>query len=274
MITISVNKPKCHGDGKCVEICPIQILKINDKERVPEFVSGGENVCINCGHCFSVCPTGAITLANIKAEDTLLMDYSQLPNPQQLELLMKGRRSIRSYKDKLIEKETIEKLFDLTRYAPSGINRQPVSWLVITGKEKVHNVGDMVAKWMQDLINSSNPMAKAFRFDRLVNAWQNNNDLICRNAPILVIAYGPKDDSMILQSCTIAATYLELAAFGLGLGACWAGYVNIALNMSEKIQEFIGLPINATAGASMMLGYSKNRYSRIPARNPAKILWK
>jgi Fe-S-cluster-containing hydrogenase component 2 len=43
MITIEVDKKTCVGDGKCVEICPMHILKMN-AERVPEFVSGCEDV--------------------------------------------------------------------------------------------------------------------------------------------------------------------------------------------------------------------------------------
>ncbi|MFA7705985.1 MAG: nitroreductase family protein, partial [Candidatus Omnitrophota bacterium] len=110
--------------------------------------------------------------------------------------------------------------------------------------------------------------------DRLVGAWKNGEDLICRNAPCIVIAQGIKDDPIVPQSCTIAATYLELAAFGCGLGACWAGYVNMAINMSERIRKFTGLSSHATAGAVMMIGHPKYRYSRIPMRNPAKITWK
>ncbi|MDD5166916.1 MAG: nitroreductase family protein, partial [Candidatus Omnitrophica bacterium] len=90
----------------------------------------------------------------------------------------------------------------------------------------------------------------------------------------IVIAYGIKDDPMVPQSCTISAAYLELAAFGFGFGACWAGYVNIALNMSDDVRKFVGLSSRAMAGAAMMVGYSKYRYSRIPARNPLKVIWK
>jgi nitroreductase len=89
-----------------------------------------------------------------------------------------------------------------------------------------------------------------------------------------VIAYGTKEDPMVPSSCLIAGTYLELAAFGFGLGACWAGYVNMAINMDEDTRKFTGLPARATAGAVMMVGYAKYRYQRIPARNPAKVIWK
>lgn len=274
MITIQVDKKTCKGDGRCVEICPRHILKMNEKERVPEFVPGGGELCINCGHCFAFCPPGSIKLSTMSVEDSMPLDHSKLPDAGQAELFLKGRRSIRVYKDEPVTKESIEKLLDIARYAPSGINRQPVNWAVIMGKEKVHELGDLTAKWMEELVKAKSPMAESLGFAGLVEFWKKGFDNICRSAPCIVIAYGLKDDPMVPQSCMIAGTYLELAAFGLGLGACWAGYVNMAVNMSEEARKFAGLPSRASAGAAMMLGYSKYRYSRIPLRNPAKISWK
>jgi len=273
MITLKVDKNTCKGDGRCVEICPINILRMN-AERVPEFIPGGGDLCINCGHCFAFCPPGSIELSTMHPKDAPRLEQSKLPSAEQVELFLKGRRSIRAYKDEPVTKALIEKLLDCARYAPSGINRQPVDWLVINDKEKVHQLAGLIASWMEELLKASSPMAEAFNFGRLVEFWKNGDDKICRNAPCVIIAYGVKDDPIVPQSCTISAEYLELAAFGFGLGACWAGYVQIAVNMSESVRKFVGISSRATAGAAMMVGHPKYRYSRVPSRNPAKIIWK
>jgi nitroreductase len=127
---------------------------------------------------------------------------------------------------------------------------------------------------MEGLLAEQSAFAVSFNFERLVESWKNGKDLICRNAPCLVIAYGVKNDPLVSPSCMIAGTYLELAAFGLGFGACWAGYVNMAINMDAQVRKSTGLSTRATAGAVMMLGQPKYRYARIPLRNPAKIIWK
>lgn len=274
MMKISVEKNNCIGDGKCVEICPIQILKMNEKECVPEFIPGGEEVCINCGHCFAFCPKGAITLSTMDVKDAQIIDYSKMASAEQVKLFLKSRRSIRCYKDEQVRKETIEELLDIARFAPSGINRQPVNWAVLLVKEKVHELGNLVIKWMEGLLAAKAEFAVSFKFERLVESWKNGKDLICRDAPCIVTAYGVKDDPIVPTSCIISGTYLELAAFGLGLGACWAGYVNMAINMDAKVKEFVGISSRATAGAVMMIGYPKYRYARIPLRNPAKIIWR
>ncbi|MDD5562004.1 MAG: nitroreductase family protein [Candidatus Omnitrophica bacterium] len=274
MITLKVNKKTCKGDGKCVEICPIKILRMNEKEGVPEFIPGGGDICINCGHCFAFCPPGSIELSTMDPKDSMRLEHSKLPNAHQVELLLKGRRSIRTYKDEPLSKESIEKLLDCCRYAPSGINRQPVNWLVVNSKDKVHELSGSVINWMEGLLQAKSPLAESFRFDRLVESWKNCEDMICRSAPCIIIAYGFKDDPLVPQSCTISATYLELSAFGFGLGACWAGYVNMALNMSDDARKVVGLSGRAAAGAAMMVGHPKYRYNRIPVRNTAKAIWK
>ena len=139
MVTIKADKTTCRGDGKCVEICPIKILRMN-ADWVPEFILGGGDMCINCGHCFAFCPVGSIELSTMNPKDAMRLDHSKLPTPEQVELFLKGRRSIRAYKDEPVAKESIEKLLDCARYAPSGINRQPVNWVVINSKEKVYEL--------------------------------------------------------------------------------------------------------------------------------------
>lgn len=53
---IQINASKCNGCGTCVEICPVQGVKIvNDKAIANE-------QCIDCGTCVTSCPTEAITL--------------------------------------------------------------------------------------------------------------------------------------------------------------------------------------------------------------------
>ena len=271
MITIEVDKKTCKGDGKCVEVCPRHLLRMNEKERIPEFIPGGSEMCINCGHCFAFCPPGSIKLSTMSVENSMRLDHSKLPSAEQVELFLKGRRSIRAYKNEPVPKELIEKLLDIAAYAPSGINRQPVNWVVVMGKDKVHDLGGLVSKWMEELLKAKSPMAESLGFATLVDFWKKGEDRICRDAPCMIIAYGLKDDPMVPQSCTISAEYLELAAFGLGLGACWAGYVNMAVNMSADVRKFVGLSPRAATGAVMMVGYSKYRYSRIPLRNPVRI---
>jgi nitroreductase len=127
---------------------------------------------------------------------------------------------------------------------------------------------------MRSLVAASSPMAKSFHLENIVSAWDKGNDWVCRGAPHIVIAYALKDDPIAPQACTIALTYLELSAASLGLGACWAGYVSMALNMSEEARRYAGLSSKTSCQGAMMVGYPKVKYSRIPLRNKPRILWR
>ena len=68
---------------------------------------------------------------------------------------------------------------------------------------------------------------------------------------------------MAQSTCTIALTYLELAAAGMGIGACWAGYLNAAANSFAPLTEKLPLPENHRCYGAMMIGYPRYGYHRL-----------
>ena len=46
---------KCRGHRKCMRSCPTQAIRIKNNKAIIS-----EELCIDCGTCFSVCPSGAI----------------------------------------------------------------------------------------------------------------------------------------------------------------------------------------------------------------------
>ena len=269
-----VDKTKCKGDGTCVADCPIKILEMDDKSHIPFMINKGEEICIKCGHCVAVCPHGAISLEIMRKEDCAMLKSGWRIPQDKVEQFLKGRRSVRIYNDQAVDKVTLEKLIDIARFAPSGVNRQPVYWAVLSNKEKVRGFSEIVINWMRSLIAGSSPLTESFRMKNIVTAWDKKQDWTCRGAPHLIIAYGLKDDITAPQACTIALTYLELTVVSFGLGSCWAGYAAMAINMSAEARKFVGLSSKTNCFGAMMIGYSKFNYSRIPLRNKPHILWR
>ncbi len=56
--------------------------------------------------------------------------------------IIKTRRSVRDYKEDPVSDEDIKFLIDCARYAPSGSNMQPWSFLVIQNKEVIHKLSE------------------------------------------------------------------------------------------------------------------------------------
>jgi nitroreductase len=58
---------------------------------------------------------------------------------------LRSRRSIRAFiKDRPVEKETIKKLIEIARYAPTGGNSQMVEWTVFTDKAKMKELSRLM----------------------------------------------------------------------------------------------------------------------------------
>ncbi|MFH1061864.1 MAG: nitroreductase family protein [Candidatus Omnitrophota bacterium] len=274
MSLINVDKHKCKADGICVKVCPIEILKMDADKRIPAAIENAEEICINCGHCVCVCPYGALSLNTMP-----VIELKQLPadwriQEDKLEVFLKGRRSIRQYENTLVSKKKLEKLIDIARYAPTGINKQPVRWTVVYEKEQTHKLAELVVEWMRQLVQAKSPLAESLRMDLTVSMWQQGKDRICRDAPHLILGHALKDDMLAPQAATIAFAYLELSAVSMGLGACWAGYVNMAVNASETVRKFLGLSSRSACFGAMLIGFAQYEYKRIPLRNNPHIKWR
>ncbi|MBW1867368.1 MAG: nitroreductase family protein, partial [Deltaproteobacteria bacterium] len=98
--------------------------------------------------------------------------------------------------------------------------------------------------------------------------------IILRNAPVVIIAHAAKDDFSAPTSSIIALTYLELAATSMGLGCCWAGYFHAAATTFPPMMDALPLPEGHQCMGSMMVGYPKFRYYRLPLRKPPEITWR
>jgi nitroreductase/NAD-dependent dihydropyrimidine dehydrogenase PreA subunit len=274
MSLLQIDFERCHRDGICADVCPALIISLNGDEGYPAVVEGGEERCIRCGHCVAVCPHGALSHAAMASEDCPAIEKEQMPDADQVALFLRARRSIRRYRKEPLDRETLARLIHVARFAPSGHNFQPVRWLVVQAPEEVQRLAGMVADWMRHLMDEKSPMVAAMHLDLVVDAWDKGHDRICRSAPHLIVAHAAKANPMAPAAATIALSYLELAAASMGLGACWAGYFNLAANLWAPLKDALGLPEGHIPFGAMLVGRPKYRYQRLPLRKEPQILWR
>lgn len=273
MSLLTVDPEKCNRDGICAAVCPIMIIQLKNEADVPEMVPGGEDMCIRCGHCVAVCPHGAMNHQSMGAADCPPVKKEWRLSPEQTEHFLRNRRSIRVYKDKPVDRDTLVRMIEIARYAPSGHNMQPVKWKIVYEREDVHNLAGHVIDWMRSLIEEKSPMVEMMHLDRVVAGWEFGIDAINRNAPHLVIAHGNKKDPTAQAACTIALAYLELAGTGFDIGACWAGFFTAAALFWPPLQEALALTEDHIVNGALMIGYPKFNYQRLPLRNEPEISW-
>ncbi|MHC1789699.1 nitroreductase family protein [Solidesulfovibrio sp.] len=256
---ITVDAARCKGDGLCVAVCPSGCLAA-DAGGGP--VVADAAMCNACGHCVAVCPHDALTHSRVAAAG-MRENLRAWPAPEVVDAMLRGRRSIRAYKDKPVPREVLAELVDVARFAPTASNVQEVGWIVTDDPAKVRELAALTAAFFA--ANGARPKYSAM--------WEQGLDYFLRGAPALAVAYAPGDASFGAADCAIALTFMELAAVARGLGTCWAGLLTRAAEHSPELRQALGVPQRHIVEGGLMLGYPKVRYVGVPPRNPARLAW-
>jgi nitroreductase/NAD-dependent dihydropyrimidine dehydrogenase PreA subunit len=273
MNLVEVAQQSCQQDGICAAVCPVGILAF-EEGGYPTAIEGAEELCVRCGHCVAVCPTGSLTHREMPVAQCPPVRKDFQLSAEQGEHFLRTRRSIRVYKDRAVPREELTRLIEIARYAPSGHNSQCVEWLVLDNREELRQLAAIVADWTRWMINHMPQIALPMHMDGLLRRWEQGRDVILRDAPVVIVAHAEEGNRMAPAACTIALAYLELAATSMGLGSCWAGYFNAAATTFPPMQKALALPRGHQAFGSMMVGYPRFSYHRLPLRKPPSISWR
>jgi nitroreductase len=183
--------------------------------------------------------------------------------------VIKTRRCVREYKEDQISDEDINFLIDCARYAPSGFNMQPWSFLVIKNKDVMRKISEHGKKTMIPMLEpmkDSSPKARDF----LIFLKTKGTDMFY-NAPLLIIILGNKNAPTVDYDCPMAAQNMMLAAQSKGIGSCWIGGVQPAL-MDEGFLRELGTPEGYKAIAPLIFGYPKGK-TEAPRRAEPDVKW-
>ena len=273
MNLLEVDTQTCNQDGICAAVCPARRINFQ-KGEYPTPISDAEELCIRCGHCVAACPTGCLSHREIPVEQCPPIEKGLLLSAEHCEHFLRSRRSIRVYKDKPVSREDISRLIEVARYAPSAHNAQCAQWLVLDNGDELQKLSGIVVDWMRWILGNMPEVGLLFHMDRAVQGWEGGMNVILRNAPVVIVTHAEKDNWAASSTCTIAMAYLELAAPSMGLGCCWAGYFTAAATTFPPMQEALSLPEGHECFGSLMVGYPKFSYHRLPERKPPPITWR
>lgn len=257
---IRINYGICTTCGACVNICPNNIIR-QDTDASPIVHPGPD--CISCGHCIAVCPSGAMSLAEEP-------EPAGIADPAILARHLKSRRSIRVWKDTPVSDDECEELIRITAHAPSGCNIHPVKWVVINDPVKVKAFVFASRELLRSVPKENRMYGLAAGLLRKLDA---GNDIICRNAPALLIAVADPKENLGLVDSVISLTYADIYAPSIGLGTCWAGFVMILLGAFPQLSKTLGIPERYKAQFALLAGHPKYTFKNIPLREMPDIIW-
>lgn len=267
---VTVNSAKCIKCGRCADVCARRIITMEFEGPV-----GGEaSDCMACGQCVAVCPNAALDNWKSPLDQQVAVNSQLSIGPQEATQFLRSRRSIRCYKPQSVEQNKLEQLLDITRFAPTGGNTQGVSYLVISDREKLKDISLAAITWMAQQLANGNAMAKPYA--RSVHHFQKTGrSVILRDAPHLIVAMAPEALARGKDNAQYSLTYAELYAPTLGLGTCWAGFLQrCAFCKCEPLLQLLDLPIGMVFAGALMVGYPKYSYPRLVDRNPLQVIWR
>jgi len=99
----------------------------------------------------------------------------------ELDVCIKGRRSVRCYTKEPVSKEQIEAILEAGTWAPTGMAREPWRFIVIEDEKLINYVSDETKVVVQQMMP---PLAERYK---------TKEDIICYNEPVLVLACAEKD---------------------------------------------------------------------------------
>lgn len=271
MLKFEVNKPGCIRCGECVFDCPARIIGVG-ADGYPAIPPEKEASCIRCEHCLAVCPPGVISILGYNPAESMPIE-GFLPDPAAMETLIKGRRSVRRYREENVDPDLIRRMLEVAWHAPTGVNARQVRFTVIDDRERLIRFRDEVMEGLVRLSKENKiPKSRSY-FALFVKVWERQKvDLIFRNAPHLLIATAPKDIACPKEDCMIALSYFELLAQSNGVGTVWNGIVKWALEeMLPELKMKIGIPEDHEFGYAMTFGTPAVRYPRTVQHKPAII---
>ena len=271
MNVITINQDTCTKCGICSIVCSPGLIQ-RDENNYPAPIPEIDTACNRCGHCVSACPNGSLDHVDLHLEQCIGVQTDLSISLEQCTQAIQSRRSVRAYKDTPIPREELTRLIDIARYAPTGGNLQGVQWLIIDDPEVMEQMRDIGRELVLQFF-SAIPAYKS-RLELFKKRRDEGHDIFLHGAPVVVNAYGDAGSQIATVDCTIALSYFDLLANSAGLGCCWIGMFSAAANTNPRIKDLLGLPEGKQVYGSMITGYPKYRYPRIPVRKNAEILWR
>lgn len=153
-----------------------------------------------------------------------------------------SRKSVRHYTDQEVEADKLLTLVKAGMAAPTAMNRQPWSFIIVTNMAQVASINDRPGLMM------------------------------LKKAKAVILVLGKKDEKFWQQDCSAATENILLAAEALGLGAVWcAGYP--MTDRTESYKELFNYSDDYEVLSLISIGYSTGEDQPKDKYKEEKIHW-
>jgi nitroreductase len=184
------------------------------------------------------------------------------------------RRAVRQFSPAPVKKEDLHAVLDAANWAPSGMNRQPWEFVVVTGK-KIGEMGKSYHSTLAEYLKNwdSSPMRDSITKEAFIRFAETYG-----GAPVIIVVLVQADPlpnfrKADLESASAAMENLLLAATALGLGTCW---MTGPLRAEKILRTILAIPPDREIVAITPLGYPEGTPGDQPRLDPGlerKVRW-
>jgi nitroreductase/NAD-dependent dihydropyrimidine dehydrogenase PreA subunit len=268
MLNFTVDPNKCTRCGLCVSDCPALIIK-QEGTYVPHIEPDQEPMCYQCQHCLAICPPAALSILGRSPADSLPLAAGSLPSLDQVDRFVRGRRSIRQYRDENVDSALLKRLISTLANVPTGVNRRELTFTVIDDRVVMEGLRTRIYKALAGAAGTGRVP------EYLTNAasayLDQKGDRVFRGAPHALIVSAPPDAPCPSQDVTLALAYFEFLAQSAGLGTVWWGMLKSILEAMPELKPLFNLQPDHVYYA-MLFGIPAIRFSRTVQRDDAAVI--
>jgi len=265
MLQFAVNSEQCTRCGLCVRDCPAQIIR-QEGATVPRIEPDQEPLCYQCQHCLAVCPTAALSILGRNPLDSLPL--TGLPVLDQVERYVRGRRSIRQYRDENVDPSLLQRLLTTLANVPTGVNRRELTFTVIDDRAVMQEIRTKVYK---ALAKAQTGQVPEYLNTAATAYFSQGIDRVFRGAPHALIVSAPPDAPCPSQDVVLALAYFEFLAQCAGLGTVWWGMIRSILEALPELKPLVNLPADHVYYA-MLFGVPAVHFARTVQRDDAAVI--
>ena len=193
--------------------------------------------------------------------------------------LVRGRRSIRKFRQDPLPREVLRQIIEAASWAPSSSNRQDWEFRVVTSQSMKERMSNIVRSRWESVLNksSSDAIREELQKYRSMFDWFSH-------APALIVISAKKPESFLYHilgdaagdvagteiSAAMAAQNLMLAAYVSGIGSCC---VTGPLAAQEELKELLEIGKGRKIVCLIALGYPAEQ-PEAPPRKPVERISK
>jgi len=221
-----------------------------------------------------------------------LIDNGRQPTGEQLAILMRARRSARTFAERPVPRDIVRDLASVSRWGPSAQNSQDVDWIAIDDRARItemskatldeirrfsHLMRHPVLRGVLRLFLGRELTKSAGRNPRvgeeLLDRWAKGLDPVFYNAPVVLVGHTRSRRAFARDDAIYAAYNLMLAAERQGLSTCQIGIFQMTAEHSNKVRRMLGLSEGRTAQVTLVLGYPLHPFRRLVPRRMPELVW-